>query len=69
MQLRVHPPIILDEGLEILLHEGHAQDVDNLRALFVILNEQLIYQVFKFLRVHVRDRALLILHDLKDETQ
>ena len=49
VQLAVHPSIVLDESLQVLLDEGHAEDVDNLWSLLIILNQQLINQVFELL--------------------
>ena len=69
LKLIVHAALVLNEVEHVSLHKRHAQDLQDLGSPFLIFNQKLGHKVFQFLRVHIRDRPLFVLHDLEDETE
>ena len=68
-EVSVHAALILHEPHHVHLDEGHSQNIDHLWSLSLIFSEHLRDQIFQFLRVHIRNRPLLVLDNLEDKTK
>lgn len=69
LKLVIHAALVLNEFHHVPLHKWHAQNLEHLGTLLFIFDKELGYKVFEFGGVHIRDRALLVLDNLKNETE
>jgi hypothetical protein len=58
-----------DKSGHVLLHEWLLNDLDDPGSCFLILDQKHVYQIFHPLAVGVRNRLLLVLHNLKNQAK